>query len=142
LSKEGLIVDLLCCAVDRLEKMIDQSCRSEQPQLDQTLGKLYDAHSRFYFQYPAEFALLFQDLLLLRRKTGVASDLEAQFVRYIKAIERQLAQFFPSAAVGEENSLRSLAVLFASMISSPFSYTVFTFDTEQQKTHLKRMRRS
>ena len=138
-SKHAAMVALVQEAVDHLLERIG-SIGSERKNLSEAIEHLVKALSEFFCERQEEFLLMFQGRLLLKLQRETDEALEEPYVRYLQAIEKQVAPFLSRGI--DPVKLRRFACAVAGFVSGFFSFAMIGMESEEMETSLEPLRRA
>lgn len=136
-SKEQLRQELVSQAVAELVAGI-AGLQGGWTTLAAAIDALLAEHLGFFEKAPRQFALLFQDRLLLGRQAK-SDELEGPYLQYVQQLQAHLAPLTGGPAEAEK--LRQLAHAMAGFVSGHCSFATMGLSSSELKTQLEPFRR-
>jgi AcrR family transcriptional regulator len=119
-TKQALLVALVEQAIAQLIKSIKAAAAGQN--LADALANILGAHATHFTTHKQAFALLFQSGVMLRLEGDANDPIEAQYNRYLQALEEYLAPFM--TARGDARALRRLACAVGGFFSGFFAFAM------------------
>lgn len=107
--------------------------------LPQAVESLLQMHLEFFHEAPGQFALLFQDRLLIGQQQAKPDELAGPYQAYVAKVRERLAAL--AGAGLDEVKVRQLLHAIAGFISGHYSLAVIGLNQEQLRTQLEPFRR-
>jgi AcrR family transcriptional regulator len=137
-DKDEIVVTLVDEAVGHLVGRI-QSYDDRPKTLEDMLKHLLNAHFSFAIEQREEFILLFQGKLLAKLQADTLEEIEEPYLRYLEAIEEQVASYLSPNI--EPMKIRRLACAVAGFVFGFFSFAMIGMTEDEIETSIKPLRR-
>ena len=136
-NKEAVMIALVEDAVDHLLERLRVQERAPA-NLEEAVEHLITALAGFFTEHQERFLLLFQGRLLVKLQRETAEELEEPYMRYLRAIESQVAPFLPHGVPA--GKLRRFACAVAGFVSGFFSFAMIGMSSDEMETGLGPLR--
>lgn len=136
-DKQQLLQSLIEEIIERLiDRVGDASL--DCVNLEQFLGRLFDAHVIFFSEHTRQYVILFQGRMLIKLGRDLTGSIEGPYLRYLTTLEQKAAPFLPADFQAEK--IRSLSCAIAGFVFGFFSFAMLGLSQQQIQDSLKSLR--